>query len=62
MCSPTKKAPLPATQASPRENKPTAACDHVAASYNVSNHGYFMQNVGKQQTEGHELAQHQLSN
>lgn len=63
MClSQTKKATLPATQATPRKINQMATCDHVAASYNVNNHVCIMQKAGKQQTEGHKLAQHQLSN
>lgn len=58
----TKKAPLPATQPTPRKINQMATCDRVAASYNVNNHVCIMQKVGKQQTEGHKLAQHQLSN
>lgn len=58
----TKKAPLPATQAILRKINQMATCDHVAASDNVNNHVRIMQKVGKQQTEGHKLAPHQLSN
>lgn len=39
-----------------------ATCDRAATPYNVNNHICIMQKVGKQQTEGHKLAQHQLSN
>ncbi len=61
MC-PNRESPLPATQATPSKINQMATCDHEATSYDVNNHVCIMQKVGKQQTEGHKLAQHQLSN
>lgn len=58
----TKRAQFLATLATPRKITQMATCDRVATSYNVNNHVCIMQKVGKQQTEGHKLAQHQLSN
>lgn len=52
----------PATQAAQSKISQTAPYDHVATSNNINNHVCIMQKVGKQQAEGQELAQHQLSN
>lgn len=57
-----KKAQLLDTRATRRRITQMATCDRAATPYNVNNHVCIMQKVGKQQTEGHKLAQHQLSN